>query len=355
MRKRLMKKKSMKIGLPPGSLIYVGDKTGEAVTLTVFEYTPDHLEERRLVNVEECLAYREKTSIFWIDVDATQRVEVVKRLGDCFEIHPLNQEDILNTDQRPKYEDHGNYLFIVLKMLSASESGIVIEQVSLVLGTNFLISFQEAGKKGDVFEPVRERLREGKGRIRGLGADFLAYSIIDAVVDNYFVILEQVGEKIEYLEDELVGSPAPETLRKIHELKREMIFLRKSVWPLREVINGLERRVSPLVKETTLHYLRDVYDHTIQIIDAVETFRDMLSGMLDIYLSSISNRTNEVMKVLTIIATIFIPLTFIVGVYGMNFRYMPELDWRWGYFFIWIINIVVAAIMLVYFRRRKWL
>ena len=259
------------------------------------------------------------------------RVRSSRSWGSATDFHPLVLEDILNTDQRPKMEEYGDYLYIVLKMLHDKGKGnqIEAEQVSLVLGPNFVFSFQESG--GDVFDQIRERLRTGKGRLRKMGADYLAYTLVDAIVDYYFVILEKLGERIELLEEELVAHPRTETLKEIHTLKREMIFLRKAVWPLREVISGLQRGESPLVQKTTGIYLRDVYDHTIQVIDTIETFRDMLSGVLDIYLSSVSNRLNPVMKVLTIIATVFMPLTFLAGVYGMNFKYMPELEWRWGY------------------------
>jgi magnesium transporter len=231
---------------------------------------------------------------------------------------------------------------------------IEAEQVSLILGQNFLFSFQE-GKKGDLFDPIRERIRNGKGRIRKMGADYLAYALIDAVVDHYFIILEKLGERIEVLEEALVAQPTTRTLHEIHNLKREMIFLRKAIWPLREVINSLARGESSLIQESTRVYLRDVYDHTIQVIDTIETFRDMVSGMLDIYLSSVSNRLNSVMKVLTIIATVFMPLTFLAGVYGMNFKHMPELEWRWGYPVIWAVMIAIGVFMLIYFRKKKWL
>jgi magnesium transporter len=282
-------------------------------------------------------------------------VKVIEQLGKHFSLHPLLLEDILHTEQRPKMEDFGEYLFFVLKMLYLEEGRheILAEQVSLILGSNFVISFQE--REGDVFKYVRERIRNSKGRIRKVGADYLAYALIDAIVDNYFIILERLGETIEELEEELVTNPVSDTLQTIHHLKREMIFLRKSVWPLREVISALERGESPLIQESTGVYLRDLYDHTIQVIDSVETFRDMVSGILDIYLSSVSNKMNEVMKVLTIIATIFIPLTFIAGIYGMNFEYMPELSWRWGYPAVWFVICAIFITMLAYFKRRKWL
>lgn len=258
-------------------------------------------------------------------------------------------------DQRPKLEDYGAYLFIVLKMLHLNDKTNMVqsEQVSLILGKNYVISLHEHDE--DVFDPVRSRLKVGKGRIRKAGADYLAYSLLDLIVDNYFLIMERQGDVIEELEAELIASPTPATLNHIHHLKRDTILLRRSVWPLREVISRLERSESSLVQATTGIYLKDVYDHVIQVIDNIETFRDILAGMLDIYLSSVSNRLNEIMKVLTIIATIFIPLTFLAGVYGMNFKYMPELEWRWGYFAVLGFMILVAGIMFNYFREKGWL
>jgi magnesium transporter len=351
-----MNKRSTKAGLPPGTPVHVGEKKGGRTKITILDYDEAHFQEVETRTVDECLPFRDKPTVTWINVDGVHEIEILEKLGSCFGLHPLVLEDIANTDQRPKMEDHGDYIYTVLKMLSYNEKKreIVIEQVSLVLGPNFLISFQEE-RGGDVFGPVREQIRSGKGRIRKLGADYLAYALIDLIVDNYFMILEKLGERIEFLEEELVTNPRSETLQTLHDLKREMIFLRKSVWPLREVIGGLERGESPLIKESTGIYLRDVYDHTIQVIDAVETLRDMLSGMLDIYLSSISNRMNEIMKVLTIIATIFIPLTFVAGVYGMNFRYMPEIGWQWGYPLILVVMAAIGVTMIVYFRRKKWL
>ena len=261
----------------------------------------------------------------------------------------------MNTEQRPKIDDLEDYIFVVLKMLSydSDQNQLRMEQISLVLGKNFVLSFQE--NTGDVFGPVRDRIRKAKGRIRKMGPDYLAYALLDAIMDNYFLVLEKLGEEIESLEEDLVSHPTPETVQKIHNLKRELIFLRKSVWPLREVINVLEKAETDLIQSRTLIFLRDIYDHTIQVIDTVETFRDMVSGMLDIYLSSVSNRMNEVMKVLTIIATIFIPLTFIAGVYGMNFKAMPELEISWGYPAVLVIMVVIGVMMLMMFRRKRWL
>ena len=291
----------------------------------------------------------------WINIDGLHEVKIIENIGSHFDIHPLVLEDILHTGQRPKTEDFGSYIYIVLKMLyfNEEENEIQDEQLSIILGSNFVISFQE--RVGDVFNPVRERIRIGRFQIKKRKSDYLAYALIDAVVDNYFIILEKLGEQIEDLEEELLDNPNPKNLETIHSLKRQLISLRKSVWPLREVIGGLERSESPLFHESTGIYLKDVYDHTIQVIDTIETYRDMVSGMLDTYLSNISNRMNEVMKVLTIIATIFIPLTFISGLYGMNFRYMPELEWHWGYPLIMFIMAILAIFMLFYFRKKRWL
>lgn len=354
--KRKRKKRSQKTGLEPGALIHIGEKRPGATQISVMDYDVTHLDEKLLSSVEECFVFKNTPTVTWINIDSAQDVNVVEKLGNCYGIHPLVLEDILNTDQRPKLEDYGDYLYIVIKMLyyRDGKKGIVTEQISLILGSNFLISFQE-GIAGDIFDPIRERLRVGNSRIRKMGADYLAYALVDSVVDSYFVILEDLGDDIEALEDELVTSPDRETLHTIHDLKREMIYLRRSVWPLREVINSMGRGESVLIRESTRLFLRDVYDHTIQVIDTVETYRDMLSGMLDIYLSSVSNRLNEVVKVLTIISTIFIPLTFLVGVYGMNFKYMPEINSPYGYPAVLVVMVLVAAGMLVYFRRRKWL
>ncbi|KUO40707.1 MAG: magnesium transporter [Hadesarchaea archaeon DG-33-1] len=352
---RLIKKRLKKVGLPPGALVHIGEKKTEKVRITIVDYDKKKFQEKEAKKVEECFPFKDKPTVTWINVDGIHDPEIIKKLGDYFGMHPLVLEDILNTDQRPKMEDFDNYIYIVLKMLTYDDKSneVVAEQVSLILGSNFVISFQE--KEGDVFNPIRDRIRGDKGRVRKMGADYLAYALTDAIVDNYFTILEKIGERVEFIEEELVTNPTPGTLQTIHNLKRELIFLRKSVWPLREVINGLERGESPLIKGATKVYLRDVYDHTIQVIDTVETLRDMVSGMLDIYLSSISNKMNEVMKVLTIIATIFIPLTFVAGIYGMNFLNMPELEWYFGYPLVLLVMVAIGVTMLFYFRRKKWL
>jgi len=352
---RFFRKLSKKAGLPPGALVHVGEGKDETVKITIIDYDEKHFEERKVKKVEECLPFKDKPTVTWVNIDGIHQVDIIEAVGQHFGVHPLVLEDIVNTGQRPKMEDFGNYIFVVLKMIyyDEKEDEIKTEQVSSLISQNFVISFQE--REGDIFNPIRERIRASKGRIRKMGADYLAYALMDGVVDNYFVILEKVGEKLEGMEEELVTNPTSETLQAIHSLKRDMIFLRKSVWPLREVIGGLERGESKLVQESTQIYFRDVYDHTIQVMDAIETSRDMLSGMLDIYLSSVSNRMNEVMKVLTIIATIFIPLTFVAGIYGMNFQFMPELGWSWGYFgALGVMGLAVVG-MIIYFKRKKWL
>ena len=353
---KLIKKRSKKAGLPPGTLVHIGEKRAEESKVTVIDYDEANFQEREVKAVEECFAFRDKPSVTWINVEGVHQVEVVEKLGNCFGLHPLVLEDILNTDQRPKMEVYGGYVYIVLKMLYGNDSNrsVEAEQVSLILGSNFAISFQE-GIEGDVFNPVRERIRSGKGLIRKMGSDYLAYSLIDTIVDNYFLMLENLGERIELLEEELVAHPTTATLQEIQRIKYQMVFVRRAVWPLREVTIGLERKESPLIKETTEIYLRDVYDHAVQVMDTIEVYREMLSGMLDIYLSSVSNRLNSVMKVLTIIATIFMPLTFIAGIYGMNFKYMPELEWRWGYPAVWVIIVLIGVWMLIYFKKKKWL
>ena len=353
---KLIKKRSRKAGLPPGTLVHIGEKRVEESKITVIDYDEASFQEEEVKTVEECFAFRDKPSVTWINVEGIHQVEVVEKLGHCFGLHPLVLEDILNTDQRPKMEVYGGYVYIVLKMLYGNHSNrsIEVEQVSLILGSNFVMSFQE-GIEGDVFNPVRERIRSGKGLIRKMGPDYLAYSLIDTIVDNYFLILERLGERIEILEEELVARPTTSTLEEIQKIKYQMVFVRRAVWPLREVISGLGRKESPLIREPTEVYLRDVYDHTVQVMDTIETYREMLSGMLDIYLSSVSNRLNSVMKVLTIIATIFMPLTFIAGIYGMNFKYMPELEWRWGYLAAWLLFVVIGISMLIYFKKKKWL
>ncbi|HXC93602.1 MAG TPA: magnesium/cobalt transporter CorA [Geobacteraceae bacterium] len=351
--KKLLKKRSRKAGLSPGSLVHIGDERQSAPRTEVITFNRDRVDILHPDLEKECMLPPSEGAVTWVNVEGIGRLELLRKLGDCYGIHPLVLEDIANTDQRPKAEEYDKYLFVVLKMLTPVEGGVSSEQVSLVLGEGWLLTFQE-GLDGDPFNPVRQRLNNVQGRARSQGADYLAYSLMDVIVDNYFLVLEQIAESIEMMEEELMLDPAPRTLAEIYRLKRELLFIHKAIWPLREVINSMVRRDSPMVKEATLVYLRDLYDHTIQVIETVETLRDMLSGMLDIYLSSVSNRMNAVMKVLTIIATIFMPLTFIVGVYGMNFKHMPELEWQWGYPAVWFLMVGITVGMIVFFRRKRW-
>lgn len=353
---RRIKKMSAKVGLPPGTLVHVGEEKTGKVGVTTFEYNEEKLQAEEQLDMSEFVPSQDKSTVTWINVDGVHQTEIIEKIGSLYNLHPLTLEDIVNTGQTPKIEDYDNYLFIVLKMLHYNENSeqIDTEQVSLCLGSNFLISFLEEKCK-DIFNPVSDRIKNGKGRIRKMGADYLAYTLIDTIVDSYFLILEKLGEKIELLEEKVVSDPTQSVIHELNDLKREMIFLRRSVWPLREVLSIMERGESSFISDSLHVYLRDVYDHTIRIIETIEVYRDILSGILDIYLSSISNRINAVMKVLTIIATIFMPLTFIAGIYGMNFRYMPELEWRWGYPSILLFMAAISISMLVYFRIKKWL
>lgn len=352
---KFIKKISKKAGLAPGTLVHIGEHKHDKIKITLIDYDATQLKETELKEIEESFYLKDKASVTWINIDGIHQVDIIEKTGSNFGIHSLILEDILNTDQRPKAQDLDDYIYIVLKMLynDKEELKVKSEQISLILGKNFLITFQEI--EGDVFSSVRDRIHKGKGRIRKMGCDYLTYALIDAIVDNYFIMLETFGEKIESLEEELLENPTPQTLQTIHDIKREMIFLRKQVWPIREIINGLLKWDSQLINESMDIYFKDVYDHTIQIIDTIESFRDVLSSMVDIYLSTISNKMNEVMKVLTIIATIFIPVTFIAGVYGMNFKYMPELEWKWGYYAVWFIIASVIISMICYFKRKSWL
>ncbi|MBU0942818.1 MAG: magnesium/cobalt transporter CorA [Proteobacteria bacterium] len=358
---RILKTSSLKSGLPPGTPIHVGQQQSEDINIRVIDYDQTSYNTITPDNPEECAIYQGKQTVTWINVDGLHQVDIIEKLCSCFKLHSLTVEDILNTTQRPKLDVFDEYLFLVLKMqtYNTETQRVDMEQVSFVLGKNYLLSFQE--KTGDTFDGVRTRISNNKGRIRKMKTDYLLYALLDSIIDNYFSVLEKIGEEIEFIEEELVTNPLPETLGKIHILKREMILLRRSVWPLREVINSLVRDEEiDLISEAIYFYMKDLYDHTIQIIETIETFRDIISGMLDIYLSSISNRMNEVMKVLTIFAAIFIPLTFIAGLYGMNFNTvtsplnMPELSWYYGYPFAIGIMLATAGVMILFFKKKKW-
>ena len=352
---RLIKKQSEKVGLSPGTMVHVGEKKVDKVTISVIDYDPEKIDSRVLSSVEKAFPLKDSPTITWLNVTGLHEIKILEKLGKKYRIHPLVMEDILNTDKRPKVEIFEDHLFVVLKILSfdGERKEINHEQISLIVGKNYVITFQE--RKGDVLEHIRKRLQNPRGRLRKNGADYLAYAIMDVIVDHYFILLEKLGEKIEFLEENVIENPDQNIVKHLQFLKRELTFLRKSVWPLREVISKLIRDETPLITNYTGPYLQDVYDHTIQVIDTIETFREMASGILDIYLSSVSNKMNEVMKVLTIIATIFIPLTFITGIYGMNFEFMPELKWPWAYPAIWGVMIFLFSGMVLYFRKKKWI
>jgi magnesium transporter len=353
---RLFKTRTAKTGLSPGSLVGVGGE-GADFGMTVLRYDEWSMTEKSIGDAGDFSPPgKDDQAVTWVSLEGLPAPPVLEKIGGHFGLHPLVLEDILNTDHRPKLEDCGDYMYVTLKIINfrKEEQRIDFEQVSLIIGGNYVISIRE--RSGDQFlKPVRNRIIESKGRIRKMKADYLAYSIIDLIVDRYFEVLEGMGDMIDMLEELFILNPSQMTLKTFHSLKREILFLRKAVWPLREVVGSMERGDSRLIGESLNIYLRDLYDHVTQIIDIIETFRDMLSEMLDIYLSSISNRLNEVMKVLTIITTIFIPLSFIAGVYGMNFRHMPELEWHWGYPAVMLVMGVVAIMMVVYFRRKRWL
>ena len=343
-----------KIGLPPGTLVHIGEKRIDRPFISLMDYSKDHLTEKTVDAIETVFPLKDEPTVTWININGIHDIELIEKIGSHFAIHPLSLEDIVNTSQRPKLELFDDYLFLVCKMLSYDETDgkVRSEQISLVLGDSFLISFQEM--EGDVFHMVRERIRKAKGRIRSQGPDYLAYALLDAIVDHYFLVLEAFGTSIETLEEAVVSAASPGIITDLHDMKREMIFLRKQIWPLREVLAQLTKNDIDQIEEKTTLYLRDVHDHAIQIMDAIDSMKDLLSGLFDIYLSLQGNHMNEVMKVLTIIATLFIPLSFVAGVYGMNFTLMPELNWRWGYPMFWGVILTMVIGMVVYFRKRRW-
>jgi len=358
---KLFKRSSHKAGLKPGSVVYVGEQREQPVTISLLDYDDRDHTERTLTDIAEAAEYRKSKTITWISVDGVHDTDLISRFETAFDIHPLVLEDIVNTGQRPKLEDFGDYLFLVAKGLRYDrQSGVLVtEQFSFVVGPGWLISFHEGSDT--ILEQVRARLIKTVPRVRFLNIDYLAYALVDAIVDNYYAVFEELGDEIEVLEDDLVDRPAPEELQKIQQLKRNLIAIRKTIWPMRELAGGFDRSENTLINKSTVPYLRDLYDHVIQAIDTVETYRDMVSGLLDIYLSSVSNRMNEVMKVLTIIATIFIPLGFLAGVYGMNFDTsaspynLPELGFAYGYPLFWLLVLLIGGGLFWFFRRRDWI
>jgi len=349
------KRRKKPAGSSPGSVVYVGVEKNTPVKVTRVRYSGDGYEASRIVDPSECRPDSSWPGVDWFTVDGVHNVDILKTVGANFGLHPLVVEDIGNTTQRPKLEGFDGYYFLAAKMITyeARSSKLKSEHVSIVFGQGFLVLFLQDPE--DLFSPIRQRLEAGRGKIRASGSDYLAYALVDAIVDYYFHVLEEIGERVERLEDEVVVNPTVNTLRTIHDVKRELIALRRSIWPMREVVNVMIRDESPLISKDVKIYLRDLYDHTVHVIDSVETMRDIITGTLDVYLSSVSNRLNQVMKVLTVMSSIFIPLTFIVGVYGMNFQYMPELQWRWGYPAVWLFMLALTGVLLALFKRKKWM
>jgi magnesium transporter len=351
---KFFQRSSNKSGLSPGTLTAQPREETESTRVELISYSKDAFNQEQIDAFDSLKNIIRRGSNNWLDISGLRDVEKVQQIGEQFKLNHLLLEDVLHTRQRPKYELYDDVIFIVVKMFTLdSNKEISAEQVSLVVKNNLVITFQE--KQGDVFDTLRNRIKSEGKRIRSRGSDYLAYSLLDTIIDNYFIILEELGERIEALEEELLTDPTPDTLHNINTIKQNSMLLRRSLWPLRDVVSRFEREEIDIVANTTRPYIRDTYDHVIQATEAIESYRDVLSGMVDLYLSSVSNKMNSIMKVLTIIATIFIPLTFVAGVYGMNFKNMPELDWHYGYHTVWVIMILVALAMVNYFHKKKWL
>ncbi len=348
-------KRSIKAGMSPGTPVFIGEKRLDKVRIDVLDYSEKMAEQRLDVLVDNLHLPSSPAGVTWISVKGVHDAAPITTLGKAFGIHLLTIEDILNTSQRPKIEEYADYVFIALKTMHVSEGdkALELEHISLIFGEKFVISFQEG--EGDIFGKIRERILTAKSRVRSMGADYLAYALMDAVVDQYFMVVEWIGDRIEAIDNRLLIEPRPTDVVQIHRIKRDTLHLRRAVWPLREEVGALSKSGSALVGADTKMFLRDLYDHTIQVMEMIETSRDILGGMHDTYLTTMSNKMNETMKILTIISTFFIPLTFIVGVYGMNFDNMPELHWRWGYLLIWLIMVTVVFVMIWFFKNKKWL
>ncbi len=355
-KKKILGVKAQKVqNTVPGTVTYTGRKLKTVTNLEIIDYSKEHYKKIETQNVVEAYDFKGTNHVTWINVNGLSNTSDIELLGKHFRLHPLIQEDIVTTNQRPKIDEYPDYLFIVFKMLHYDdENELITEHVSLVLGKDYVLTFQEAD--GDVFDDIRDRIEHEKGRIRGANADYLMFALLDAVVDNYFSVIEFIGNKIESIEDQLFEDKTEEDITQdIQDLKKEILKIRRATMPLREVISRLEKIESPLVDERTHKYIRDLYDHIIQVSESVEIYREMIWGLMDMYMTTISNRMNEVMKVLTIMASIFIPLTFMAGIYGMNFDYIPELHFKYGYFYLWGLMIIVFFAMIWYFKRKKWL
>ena len=338
----------------PGTLIVDADAPPPIIFL--IDYNQTKVTRKQLNTPEECTPYLDRESVSWVDVQGLGSADILHRLGKVFGLHPLVLEDVVNVPERPKIEDYDDQLLIISRMVVPKERvcGFYSEQVSLVLGKHYLLTVQEEPEH-DCLEGVRSRIQKGKGLIRSSGADYLAYALLDAIIDGFFPVLELYGDRIEELEEEVIIKPTPKTLQKIYKIKRELLQLRRAIWPQRDAINSLIREGNDLISDEVRIYLRDCYDHAVQVMDMVETYRELATGLMDVYLSAVSNKMNEVMKFLTVVSAIFIPLTFIVGVYGMNFEYMPELKWHWGYWVCWAVMVAIALGLIFFFWRKGWL
>ena len=343
-------KLNKKPGLPPGSLVYTGEKDIET-KITFIEYDKDNFKQE---SITECPEFKSNDTIKWIKINGFSNIENLKDISRCFNLHPLVLEDILNTNQRPKIENYNDYLYVVLKLIEKDDvDRFITKQISLILQKNVLMSFQD--DEDNIFDIFIERLKIPDNLIRHKGTDYLLYSLIDTIIDSYFFDLEKLEDRIEDIEEELIGQPEPDILKEIHKMKKDIISLTKSIWPVREMLSGFDSYNYSLIDKSTDYYIRDVYDHSIQIFDTLESFRDRISEMLDIYLSSASNRLNEVVRVLTIISTVFVPITFIVGLYGMNFRNMPEIGFPYSYPLVLMVMFFISISMLIYFKRKGWI
>ena len=342
------------IGQAPGTLVYTGNKNESEVQVELYSYNKEEIVRVGGKNIDEVKGSKGKGRVDWVNVDGLHNVELINQIGKEYNLNSLVLEDVLHVDQRPKMEDFGDYIFFTIKMFYNNPNGeLEFEHVSFVLGKESVISFQERPK--DIFDLIRERLTNSYGKIREKGADYLFYRFIDTIIDHYFIVLDKIAEKIELLEDEVMEDPSTKTLQKLQGVRKELIYLRRSIYPLRESINTILKSESSLLSADTERFFMDVYDHTIQVIESLETYRDLQSGIMDLYMNTASNRMNEIMKVLTIMSTIFIPLTFIAGIYGMNFQHMPELGYSWSYPAGWVLMIALVIFMLILFKRKRWL
>ena len=349
------KKRTETIGLPPGSFVHIGEKKVDSTIISVIDYDSRQVNHKVLKNVDESFPFKDSPTVTWLNVSGLHEVDTLQKIANHFGIHPLVIEDILNTGHQPKTEIYEEYIFIIAKMVlfDGENETTETEQVSIIMGKHFVITFQE--KEGDIFDPIRKRIANPKGRLRQQGPDYLTYALLDVIVDNYYLIIQDLDSIIEELDEKVLESAEKSLIHNIQHLKRETLLLRKTIWPLRIAINTLMEEDTTLISDFTSPYLRDLYDHTNQVADTIETFREIVAGTMDVYLSTLSNRMNDVMKILTIIATIFIPLTFIAGIYGMNFQYMPELSWPWGYPVIWLVMVSIGLSLVTFFRRKKWM